>query len=130
VLDAWDKIEYRYNHKDELAGLRTGFDSLDTLLNGLNRSDLIILAARPAMGKTALALNIAQNVAIKEQVPICIFSLEMSAEQLVERMMACDSSISLGKLKTGQFDNQEATRFATSSNCSGVRDWAPSHKAF
>ena len=82
VLDAYEKIEYRHNHQGELLGIPTDFYDLDVLLNGLQRSDLIILAARPAMGKTALALNIAQNVGIKAKVPVAIFSLEMSKQQL------------------------------------------------
>jgi replicative DNA helicase len=102
VLSAYDKIEYRCNHKDELSGVRTGFDKLDMLLNGLNKSDLIILAARPAMGKTALALNIAQNVAINEKVPVCIFSLEMSAGQLVQRMLCSHAEVDSQRVKTGQ----------------------------
>ena len=80
VLNAYDKIEYRCTHKDELSGVRTGFDKLDLTLNGLNKSDLIILAARPAMGKTALALNIAQNVAINEKVPVLKFILMIPAD--------------------------------------------------
>ena len=101
VLDAWDNIEYRYNHKDELSGLSTGFNELDSQLAGLHKSDLIILAARPAMGKTALALNIAQNVAIKENVPVCIFSLEMSSSQLVQRMLCSHAEVDAQRLKTG-----------------------------
>ena len=101
VYEAWDKIEYRYNHKDELAGLSTGFDALDSHLNGLHKSDLIILAARPSMGKTALALNIAQNVAIKEKVPVCIFSLEMSSSQLVQRMLCSHAEVDAQRLNTG-----------------------------
>lgn len=101
VLDAWDNIEYRYNHKDELSGLATGFTELDSQLAGLQKSDLIILAARPAMGKTALALNIAQNVAIKENVPVCIFSLEMSSAQLVQRMLCSHAEVDAQRLKTG-----------------------------
>lgn len=101
VLDAWDSIEYRYNHKDELSGLATGFTELDSQLAGLHKSDLIILAARPAMGKTALALNIAQNVAIKENVPVCIFSLEMSSAQLVQRMLCSHAEVDAQRLKTG-----------------------------
>ena len=87
VLNTYEKIEYRYNHKDELLGVPTGFFDLDAVLNGLQRSDLIILAARPAMGKTAFALNIAQNVAIRAKTPVAIFSLEMSKDQLVQRML-------------------------------------------
>ena len=101
VLDVWENIEYRYNHKDELSGLATGFTELDSQLAGLQKSDLIILAARPAMGKTALALNIAQNVAIKEKVPVCIFSLEMSSSQLVQRMLCSHAEIDAQRLKTG-----------------------------
>ena len=107
VLNAYDKIEYRYNHKDELGGVSTGFDGLDKLLNGLHKSDLIILAARPAMGKTALALNIAQNVAIKEKVPVCIFSLEMSSDQLVQRMLCSYSEVDSQRLKTGQMQQKD-----------------------
>lgn len=116
VLDAWNKIEYRYNHKDELSGLRTGFNDLDTLLNGLNKSDLIILAARPAMGKTALALNIAQNVAVKEQVPVCIFSLEMSASQLVQRMLCSYAEIDAQRLKTGNMQQKDLDKLAMAMN--------------
>ncbi|MBP3820364.1 replicative DNA helicase [bacterium] len=116
VLDAWDNIEYRYNHKDELTGLRTGFNELDTLLNGLNKSDLIILAARPAMGKTALALNIAQNVAIKEKVPVCIFSLEMSANQLVQRMLCSYAEVDAQRLKTGNMQQKDLDKLAMAMN--------------
>ena len=116
VLDTWDNIEYRYNHKDELAGVRTGFNELDTTLNGLNKSDLIILAARPAMGKTALALNIAQNVAIKEKVPVCIFSLEMSASQLVMRMLCSHAEVDAQRLKTGNMLQKDLDKLAMAMN--------------
>jgi replicative DNA helicase len=101
VVPAWNTIEYRYQHKDELSGLSTGFNSLDAQLNGLHKSDLIILAARPAMGKTALALNIAQPIAIKEKVPVCIFSLEMSSSQLVQRMLCSHAEIDAQRVNTG-----------------------------
>lgn len=116
VLDTWDKIEYRFNHSDELAGLKTGFNELDTLLNGLNKSDLIILAARPAMGKTALALNIAQNVAIKEQVPVCIFSLEMSATQLTQRMLCSYAEVDAQRMKTGTLQQKDLDKLAMAMN--------------
>ncbi len=116
VLDTWDNIEYRYNHKDELAGVRTGFNELDTTLNGLNKSDLIILAARPAMGKTALALNIAQNIAIKEKVPVCIFSLEMSASQLVMRMLCSHAEVDAQRLKTGNMLQKDLDKLAMAMN--------------
>ncbi len=113
-----DSIAKRSQQSANLIGLDTGINSLNRITQGFQPGQLIILAARPAMGKSAFALNLAQNIARfnkKGHASVAVFSLEMSAEQLVERMMACDSSISLGKLKTGQFDNQEATRFATSS---------------
>ncbi len=116
VLDTWDNIEYRYNHKDELSGVRTGFNELDTTLNGLNKSDLIILAARPAMGKTALALNIAQNIAIKEKVPVCIFSLEMSASQLVMRMLCSHAEVDAQRLKTGNMLQKDLDKLAMAMN--------------
>ena len=112
VLDTWDKIEYRYNHKDELSGVRTGFNDLDSMLSGLNKSDLIILAARPAMGKTALALNMAQNVAIKENVPVCIFSLEMSAPQLVQRMLCSYAEVDSQRMKTGNMLQKDLDKIA------------------
>jgi replicative DNA helicase len=116
VLDTWDSIEYRYNHKDELSGLRTDFTELDAMMNGLHRSDLIILAARPAMGKTAFALNIAQNVAIKENVPVCIFSLEMSASQLVQRMLCSYAEVDSQRLKTGNMLQQDLEKLAAAMN--------------
>ena len=116
VLDTWDNIEYRFNHKDELSGLRTDFTELDNMMSGLHRSDLIILAARPAMGKTAFALNIAQNVAIKEQVPVCIFSLEMSASQLVQRMLCSYAEVDAQRLKTGNMLQQDLDKLAMAMN--------------
>lgn len=116
VLEAWDSIEYRYNHKGEFTGVRTGFDGLDVLLNGLNKSDLIILAARPAMGKTSFALNIAQNVAIKEQVPVCIFSLEMSASQLTQRMLCSYAEVDAQRQKTGNLQQKDLDKLAMAIN--------------
>ena len=116
VIETWDSIEYRYSHKDELSGVRTGFNDLDTLLNGLNKSDLIILAARPAMGKTALALNIAQNVAIKEKVPVCIFSLEMSATQLTQRMLCSFAEVDAQRIKTGNMQQKDLDKLAAAMN--------------
>ena len=107
VLETYEKITYRYEHKDELLGIPTDFYDLDTMMNGLQRSDLIILAARPAMGKTAFALNIAQNVGIKAKVPVAIFSLEMSKQQLVQRMMCSLAEVDSQKLKTGNMQSKD-----------------------
>lgn len=107
VLTTYEKIEYRYNHRDELTGVPTGFYDLDTMTNGLQKSDLIILAARPSMGKTAFALNIVQNVAIKAKVPVAVFSLEMSKEQLVQRMLCSEAEIDTQKIRTGNMQRKD-----------------------
>lgn len=106
VLTSYEKIEYRYNHRDELTGVPTGFYDMDTMTSGLQKSDLIILAARPSMGKTALALNIAQNVAIKAKIPVAIFSLEMSKEQLVQRMLCSEAEVDTQKIRTGNMQRK------------------------
>ncbi len=116
VLNTYEKIEYRYNHKDELLGVPTGFFDLDVVLNGLQRSDLIILAARPAMGKTAFALNIAQNVAIRAKVPVAIFSLEMSKDQLVQRMLCSEAEIDSQRIKTGNMQSKDWEKLADAMN--------------
>ena len=87
VVSSYEQIEFRYNNKDDLVGVTTGFYDLDALTSGLQKSDLIILAARPSMGKTAFALNLAQNVALKAKKGVAIFSLEMPKQQLVKRML-------------------------------------------
>ena len=101
VYDTYAEIEERYNNKGKLTGVPTSFYDLDTMMNGLQRSDLIILAARPAMGKTAFALNIAQNVALRANTPVAIFSLEMSKKQLVQRLLCSEAEVDTQRLKTG-----------------------------
>ncbi|MEQ1500628.1 MAG: replicative DNA helicase [Myxococcota bacterium] len=96
-------------------GLTTGFADLDKKLAGLHKSDLLILAARPAMGKTALALNIAQNAALMEGVPVGVFSLEMSRGQLVTRMLSCHGLVDAGKVRTGTMDTDDWDRFLDAS---------------
>lgn len=107
VLKTYENITYRYEHKGELSGIPTDFYDLDVSLNGLQKSDLIILAARPAMGKTALALNIAQNVAIKANIPVAVFSLEMSKHQLIQRMLCSEAEVDAQRLKTGNLQNKD-----------------------
>ena len=116
VLETYEKIEDRYEHQDELLGIPTDFYELDTLLNGLQRSDLIILAARPAMGKTTFALNIAQNVGIKAKVPVAIFSLEMSKQQLMQRMLCSVAEVDTQKLKTGNMQSKDWEKLADAMN--------------
>lgn len=101
LVEAWERIDKLHNTRDELRGIPTGFHALDSKLAGLQKSDLIILAARPSMGKTSLALDIARMAAIKHNVPVGIFSLEMSSQQLVDRMLAAESQVDSWKLRTG-----------------------------
>ena len=112
VCDVYAKIEERANNKGQLTGLATNFYDLDAMTNGLQKSDLIILAARPAMGKTAFALNIAQNVALKENVPVAIFSLEMSKDQLAQRLMCSEAEVDTQRLKTGNMQAKDWEKMA------------------
>lgn len=104
---AWERIDHLHKNKDEIRGVKTGFKGLDNLLAGLQKSDLIILAARPSVGKTSLALDIARHVGIREKVPVIIFSLEMSAQQLIDRMLAAEAQVNAWKLRTGNLTNEE-----------------------
>lgn len=113
VLQSYNKIEDRYNNKNDLTGVPTGFYELDTMTSGLQKSDLIILAARPSMGKTALALNIAQNVAIKAKIPVAIFSLEMSKEQLVQRLLCSEAEIDSQRIRTGNMQRKDWDKLAS-----------------
>ncbi len=101
LSEAWERIDRLHNTKGELRGIPTGFSGLDNKLAGLQKSDLIILAARPSMGKTSLALDIARKTAIDHNIPVGIFSLEMSSQQLVDRMLAAESQVDAWKLRTG-----------------------------
>lgn len=107
VIPTFDKIEYRYNNRDTLTGVGTGFYDLDEITAGLQKADLIILAARPSMGKTAFALNIAQHVGLHEKKPVAVFSLEMPKEQLVTRMMCAEAEVDSSHLKTGNMTSSD-----------------------
>ncbi len=98
---AWERIEALSKQDGSIRGAPTGFPDLDNLLSGLHPSDLVILAARPSMGKTSLALDIARNTAVRHGTPVGIFSLEMSSEQLIDRMLAAESYVNSWKLRTG-----------------------------
>jgi replicative DNA helicase len=95
-----DKIDHLYEKKEHITGIPSGFNDLDNMTAGFQNSDLIILAARPSVGKTALALNMAQNIAIKHNIPVAFFSLEMSKEQLAQRMLCSEAEIDAIRLKT------------------------------
>ncbi|MFA5114108.1 MAG: replicative DNA helicase [Candidatus Margulisiibacteriota bacterium] len=100
-----DKIDALYGKKESITGTTTGFPDLDQLTAGFQASDLIIIAARPSVGKTAFALNIAQEVAIKHKIPVAIFSLEMSKEQLAQRMLCSEAEVNAQQLKTGSLSD-------------------------
>lgn len=100
--EAWERIDRLHKGDGALRGVPTGFSSLDNYLSGLQRSDLIILAARPSLGKTSLALNMARNVASRENMAVALFSLEMSREQLVDRLIAIESGVDLWRIRTGK----------------------------
>ena len=105
--DVWERLESLHEKQGEIRGVPTGFKDLDNHLAGLQKSDLIILAARPSMGKTALALDIARQAATEHDIPVGIFSLEMSAQQLVDRMLAAESRVDSWKLRTGRVSADE-----------------------
>lgn len=109
AVDSIEKIEDIYHSKGKLTGVSTGFVDFDAKTAGLQKSDLILLAARPSMGKTAFALNIIQNAAIRGNVPTAVFSLEMSREQLVNRMLCSEAMLDAQKLRTGQLEENDWT---------------------
>lgn len=104
IFDAFNKIEMLYAAKGSITGLATGFKDLDRLTSGLQPSDLILIAARPSMGKTAFVLNIAQHIGIREKQTVAFFSLEMSKEQLVQRMLCAESAIDSQRLRIGELE--------------------------
>ena len=105
--DAFDRIDELHKVKGKLRGISTGFKELDNLLAGFQRSDLIVLAARPSVGKTSLALDIARTIGVNLKVPVGFFSLEMSKEQLVDRMICAQAGVDLWKLRTGRLSDRE-----------------------
>ncbi|MGP4081310.1 replicative DNA helicase [Pseudalkalibacillus sp. R45] len=107
LVQAYDNIEMLQNKKGDITGIPTGFVELDRITAGFQRNDLIIVAARPSVGKTAFALNIAQNVATKTDENIAIFSLEMGAEQLVMRMLCAEGNIDAQRLRTGDLQSED-----------------------
>jgi replicative DNA helicase len=107
IFDVFDKVSELYDSKGGITGLSTGFKDLDKLTSGLHPSDLILIAARPSMGKTAFVLNIAQHVALKGNKPVAFFSLEMSKEQLVQRMLCSESPIDSQKLRVGELGSKD-----------------------
>ncbi len=114
--EAYDRLDYLHEHRGEINGIRTGFQDLDSLTTGLQKSDLVILAARPSIGKTSLALNIAEFAAARDRKSIGIFSLEMSKEQLVLRLLSSVANIDSQRLRSGFLDEMDFTRIAPAMN--------------
>ncbi len=114
--DAYDRLDYLHAHRGEISGIRTGFGDLDTLTTGLQKSDLVIVAARPSVGKTSLALNIAEHAAVKDRKSVGIFSLEMSKEQLVLRLLSSVANIDSQRLRTGFLEELDFARIAPAMN--------------
>ncbi|MGI6607258.1 MAG: replicative DNA helicase [Peptococcia bacterium] len=110
-----EKIEYMSGNKGNITGIPSFFADLDSMTSGWQPSDLIILAARPAMGKTSFGLNMAQNAALKAKKPVAVFSLEMSKEQLVQRIMSSEAMIDQHKLRTGRLMDEEWVRLTKAS---------------
>ena len=100
--EAWERLDRLHNTRDEIRGVPTGFPALDNKLSGFQKSDLIILAARPSVGKTSFALDIARKAAVDHNIPVGIFSLEMSSQQLVDRMLAAEARVDAWKIRTGK----------------------------
>lgn len=126
--DAFVRIDEMHKNSDKFRGLATGFTDLDNLLSGLQKSDLIILAARPSVGKTSFALNLAINIAVKEKASVGVFSLEMSSDQLVDRMLSTQSGVNLWELRTGNISrDSEDDDFQKIGEAMGVLSEAPIH---
>ncbi len=107
LSESFDRLDELHKDKGKIRGAPTGFKDLDDMLAGFQKSDLIVLAARPSMGKTALALNLGHNVALQSKQPVLIFSLEMSKEQLVDRMLAMESGVDAWALRTGNLTDTD-----------------------
>jgi len=112
LITNFEKLEELYNQKGFLTGISYGFKDLDIKTAGLHNTDLILIAARPAMGKSAFALNVAQHAAVHSKVPVAIFSLEMSKEQIVNRMLCCEAMIDANKMRTGKLEEDDWGKLA------------------
>ena len=122
LAESFDRLDELHKDKNKIRGVPTGYKDLDNKLAGFQKSDLIILAARPSMGKTALALNLANNIAKKNKKPVLVFSLEMSKEQLVDRILAMESGVNAWALRTGNLTDDD---FEKIGNAMGVLSETP-----
>ncbi|MFV1917046.1 MAG: replicative DNA helicase [Patescibacteria group bacterium] len=122
LAESFDRLDELHSRAEGLRGVPTGYEDIDDTLAGLQRSNLIILAARPGLGKTSLALNIAQNLSVKHKLPVGFFSLEMSKEELVDRLLVAQADIDAWRLKTGKLSEDD---FTALSNAMGELAEAP-----
>lgn len=122
LTESFDRLDELHKQGEGLRGVGTGFTDLDDALAGMQRSNLLILAARPGVGKTSLAIGIAENIALKDKRPVAFFSLEMSREEVMERLLVGVSDIDAWKLKTGKLDDEDFTKL---SNAMGELAEAP-----
>jgi replicative DNA helicase len=107
LMEVFERVEFLYSHKGGATGIPSGFVDLDKMTSGFQRSDLIIVAARPSVGKTAFALNIAQNVGVRAKETVAIFSLEMGASQLVQRMICAEANVDATRMRTGYLEGDD-----------------------
>ena len=114
LVDSFTQLEELYNRKQHITGVPSGFTELDYKTAGFHGSDLVLIAARPAMGKSAFALNIATNAAVRANVPVVIFSLEMSKEQMVNRILCSEAMVDSNKVRTGKLEEDDWTKLAGS----------------
>jgi replicative DNA helicase len=112
LYSAYERLDYLHQHKGEISGIRTGYADLDALTSGLQKSDLIVLAARPSIGKSSLALNFTEHAAVREGKTVGLFSLEMSKEQLVLRLLSSVANIDSQRLRSGFLEEMDFTRLA------------------
>lgn len=125
LSEAWERFEHLSENQGEMRGVPSGFASIDNLLSGFQKSDLIILAARPSVGKTTIALDFARNAALKHGASVGIFSLEMSDQQLVDRLLAAEAGVDSWKLRTGRLSNDQ--EFQAVQDAMGRLSEAPIH---
>ena len=122
LIGTFAELEKLYNQKGTLSGIATGFTDLDYKTSGLHNSDLVIVAARPAMGKSAFAINMATNIAVQSNIPVIIFNLEMSKEQVANRIICSEAMVDSNKIRTGQIEDTDWGKLATAS---GILSDAP-----
>ncbi len=126
LADAFERIDELHRNKGQLRGVATGFTGLDNLLAGFQKSDLIIVAARPAVGKTSFIMDVIRNAAVRHRIPVGMFSLEMSKEQLVDRMLCAEANVDLWKMRTGRLsDRPEDEDFSRIGHAIGSLSEAP-----